>query len=84
MIEWHSLIVCRGYTNKIPAVLPLGLLFIELTQTGLGLWVLPTIAAYFQVERTRTENNRRASTDHLSVLRSSELQNLVEIEIQIQ
>lgn len=37
-------------TNRIPAVLPLGLLFIGLSQTGLGLWLLPSIVAYLQVK----------------------------------
>lgn len=84
MNGWQGLIVCSDYyANRIQAVLPLGLLFIGLTQTGLGLWILPTIAAYFQVEGTRTEN-RRALADHLSFSHSSEEQNLGEIEIEIQ
>lgn len=57
---------------RIAAVLPLDLLFIRLTQTGLVLWIEPNIAAYFQVEGRTTENCGSWS-DHLKTATTAQI-----------
>lgn len=47
------------HTNRIPADLPLDRQFIGLSQTGLGYWLLPTIAAYLLMKEVGMEKKKQ-------------------------